>query len=462
MDLIKPKILVVDDDEAILEQIKWSLKKDYEILLAGDSNNAIKIVKTAKPDIVLLDLALTQNGSAEEGLQLFEDIQMLNSYIKVIIMTGNEQRELALKAVQMGAYDYYRKPIELQELRVILKRALQLQKLEMQLKMKAFEDENGISDGELIGKCPKMLEIYDIIKRTSHTDATILITGESGTGKELVAKAIHLQSPRKDYPFIVINCGAIPDNLLESELFGHEKGAYTGAHIQRKGKFELANKGTIFLDEIGELSVALQVKLLRFLQDHEIERIGGREPIELDVRIIAATNRDLEAEVEAGNFRADLYYRLSVITINMPPLRERGEDIMTLAKHFFKKFNYEYQKNLLGFSVAAEKIIMEYSWPGNVRELENKIKRAVIMAKDSFIMPEDLNLTKQFDTRPRRSLKEAVEAFEEKFIQDALIRNRGNVSRTAKELGVNRTTFYDMLHKYNIDHTKYKKLARGK
>lgn len=454
MEKKKNKILIIEDEEGIRDQLKWSLKQDHEVLLAANAEQGINLVKTEIPDLVVLDLSLSANGDAGEGLQVFEDIQLLNSQIKVIIVTGNEQKDLALKAVQMGAYDFYKKPIDLQEFRIILRRALYLQKLESEIKMLALENEEEFHAHEIIGQCPPMLEVYDVIKRTSHTNATILITGDSGTGKELVARAIHLQSPRKDFPFIVINCGAIPENLLESELFGHQKGAFTGAHIQRKGRFELANKGTIFLDEIGELSVALQVKLLRFLQEHEIERVGGREPIALDVRIVAATNRNLEEEIENGNFRTDLFYRLSVISMNLPPLRERGEDVFTLANHFLSKFDLEYERDIRGFSSAAKKLILEYSWPGNVRELENKIRRAVIMTKHAFIMPEDLNL-KVKNSIHKRSLRHAVEEFEEGCIQEALFRNGGNVSRTAKELGVNRTTFYDMLHKYHIDHTKY-------
>jgi two-component system NtrC family response regulator len=401
-------------------------------------------------------LALSENGRDDEGLQVFEEVQLICPKAKVIIITGNEQQDIAVKAVQMGAYDFYKKPIELKEFKVIIKRALHLQKLESEVRLLTPEDEHGFFNDEIIGKCPQMLEVYDIIQRTSHTDATILINSESGTGKELIARAVHLQSPRKTYPFVVINCGAIPENLLESELFGHEKGAFTGAHILRKGKLELADKGTVFLDEIGELTVALQVKLLRFLQEREIERVGGRESIELDVRILAATNRNLEEEVAAENFRADLFYRLSVIAVNLPPLRERGEDVNILANHFLSKFKREYNNNIKGFSSESKRIIREYHWPGNVRELENKIKRAVIMARGTLIVPEDLNIKVQ-QSSGKPTLKAAVEEFEVNCIREALLNNKGNVSRTAEDLGINRTTFYDMLHKYNIDQSEYSK-----
>ncbi|MCH8956989.1 PEP-CTERM-box response regulator transcription factor [candidate division KSB1 bacterium] len=454
MDKNKKKILIIDDEEGIRDQFKWSLKQDYKVLVAGNAEEGIELFKSEHPDLVVSDIALSENGD-QDGLQLFEDIQLLDSKVKVIIITGNEQRELAFKAVQMGAYDFYKKPIDLQEFKIILKRALHLQKLESEIQLSTLENSDEFYTPEIIGKCQQMSEVYDIIERTSATDATILITGESGTGKELVAKALHMQSPRKDFPFVVINCGAIPENLLESELFGHEKGAFTGAHVQRKGRIERANQGTVFLDEIGELSVALQVKLLRFFQEREIERVGGREPIQIDVRIIAATNRNLEEEIEKERFRPDLFYRLSVIPINLPPLREREQDIFTLANHFLNKFNLEHERKIKGFSREATKLIQDYSWPGNIRELENKVKRAVIMTKNAVIIPEDFNLKFEESPQEKMNLRKAVEEFEENCIRQALLKNDGNVSRTAQELGINRTTFYDMLNRYNIDRADY-------
>ncbi|MCH8021807.1 PEP-CTERM-box response regulator transcription factor [candidate division KSB1 bacterium] len=454
MDKNKKKILIIDDEEGIRDQFKWSLKQDYEVLVAGNAEEGIELFKSEHPDLVVSDIALSENGD-QDGLQLFEDIQLLDSKVKVIIITGNEQRELAFKAVQMGAYDFYKKPIDLQEFKIILKRALHLQKLESEIQLSTLENSDEFYTPEIIGKCQQMSEVYDIIERTSATDATILITGESGTGKELVAKALHMQSPRKDFPFVVINCGAIPENLLESELFGHEKGAFTGAHVQRKGRIERANQGTVFLDEIGELSVALQVKLLRFFQEREIERVGGREPIQIDVRIIAATNRNLEEEIEKERFRPDLFYRLSVIPINLPPLREREQDIFTLANHFLNKFNLEHERKIKGFSREATKLIQDYSWPGNIRELENKVKRAVIMTKNAVIIPEDFNLKFEESPQEKMNLRKAVEEFEENCVRQALLKNDGNVSRTAQELGINRTTFYDMLNRYNIDRADY-------
>ncbi len=453
MNLEKQKILIIDDDETIREQFYWSLKDDYRVILTDNAEQAQLLIKEESPAVILQDLTLTENGKAEDGLALFEKIQLLTQTAKIIIMTGNDKKELAIQAVELGAYDFYKKPIDLDEIKIIIKRALQIRNLEMEVGRSA-DAYSDYSNYEIIGKCPQLLEAYDIIERTSPTDTTILITGESGTGKELVARAIHQQSLRKDNPCIIINCGAIPENLLEAELFGHEKGAYTGAHIARKGKFELADKGTIFLDEIGELAPGLQVKLLRFLQEREIERIGGREPIKLDVRIIAATNRNLEDELIKETFRADLYYRISVITIQLPPLRDRGKDLMLLAEHFLHTFQKDYKKQIRGFSPVAKSLIEDYPWPGNIRELQNKIKRAVIMAKQAIILPEDLNLSNP-QAIEKRSLKNKVAGYETECIKESLFRNAGNISRTAKELSVNRTTFYDMLHKYNIDHTKY-------
>ncbi|MFQ5650660.1 MAG: PEP-CTERM-box response regulator transcription factor [bacterium] len=442
-------ILIIDDEKGMREQLRWGLQNDFRVLTASGGEQGLQLLRAERPDLVVLDLALSEGGSGDEGLDIFEQIQLIDARVKVIIITGNEQRDLAIKAVQMGAYDFYKKPIELLEFRIILKRALQLKKLEAEARV--FQDEVEVAyNDEIIGRSPQMLQIFDIVDRSCETNATILINSESGTGKELIARAIHRKSPRREHPFVVVDCGAIPENLLESELFGHEKGAFTGAHVQRKGKFELADKGTIFLDEIGELNFPLQVKLLRFLQEHQVERVGGRQQLKLDVRILAATNRDLELEIERGNFRADLFYRLSVITISVPPLRERGNDIERLAEHFLAKFKTEYESEIRGFSTESKVLIREYGWPGNVRELENKVKRAVIMAQKPFIVPEDLNIggSHRAAVSP---LKNAVHEFEKNCILEALERNKGNISRTARELGVNRTTFYDMLNKYNID-----------
>ncbi len=448
--MIKDLILIVDDDEGIREQLKWALSEDYEVLLAADSTEAKEKVSKKEPDLVLLDIGLSPSSGDEEGMELLKDMMKFDPKLKVIMITGKEGKELALKAIGLGAHDYFQKPIDFDELKVIIRRALYVQKLERENEalFHRLEEEKRFED--LIGSCPQMLEVYEIIERISATDATALIYGESGTGKELVARAIHYRSPRREKPFVTINCGAIPENLLESELFGHEKGSFTGAHAQRKGKFEIANGGTVFLDEIGELTPNLQVKLLRVLQEREIERVGGNVPIQLDVRVIAASNKNLEQEMEKGNFRQDLYYRLGVISVSLPPLRERGDDIILLAKSFLAHFSKDYGKKIRGFSPEAIRGMMEYRWPGNVRELENKVKRAIIMTDGNVIQAEDLDLKH----KPRLgdlSLREAKEKVEEDFIREALAANRWNISKAAAELGISRPSLYDLMAKYGIE-----------
>ena len=449
MKIEKGKILIVDDDQGIRDQLMWSLSETYEVLLADDGATAMEMIREQRPQVVALDISLSPFGQDEEGFEVLRKTMELDPKTKVIMITGNETRHLALRAIQMGAYDYFTKPIDLQEIKVLISRAIYIQKLEREneLLLEKLEEERKFHG--IIGSCPEMIEVFDIIDRVAATNATVLIYGESGTGKELVAKAIHRQSLRKGNPFVPINCGAIPENLLESELFGYEKGAFTGAVGRRKGKFEFANGGTIFLDEIGELSPALQVKILRFLQEREIERVGGREPIELDVRIIAATNKDLQKEMEKNTFREDLYYRLSVVSFSLPPLRERGDDIVLLANSFLSHFNKEYGKNIKAFSSEALLQLQVYKWPGNVRELENKVKRAVIMARDNLVIPEDLDLLLS-EKDGKVTLKQAKDQLERQFIREALIKTRGNISRAARELGVSRATLYDLLEKHKI------------
>jgi two-component system NtrC family response regulator len=447
----KNTILIVDDEEGIRDQLYWALQDGYEVARAGSSDEALKKISAVPPDLILLDLCLNEASAADDGFGLFEKLHNRGISSKVIIMTGNAEEDAALKAVKMGAFDFYRKPIDLDEMQIIVDRALRLQFIEGQIASSQPE----LSKTEIIGESPKLLEAFNMIERTATSNATVLITGESGTGKELAAKALHQRSNRRDMPFVVINCGAIPENLLESELFGHEKGAFTGATATKEGKFELANGGTIFLDEIGDLDGALQVKILRALQEREIERVGGKKTIALDVRIVAATNRNLEEEIELGNFRADLFYRLSVITVQLPPLRERGKDIELLSKYFLQKFATEFKRRVLDFSAASKEQMMKYAWPGNIRELENRVKRAVLLSRGAIILPEDLNLQSGGNGKVRESLKDQVAEFESERIREALYRNAGNISRAAKELDVNRTTFYDMINRYGIDPNSY-------
>ena len=452
------KILVVDDEEWIRNQVKWALSKDYEVLLSGDVTSAMKITEKEKPDLIMLDISLTPNmGSGTEGIELLQNILRLDDTIKVIMITGNDTRENARRCVALGAYDFYSKPIDVEEMKVSVKRALHIQSLERENK-KLLEDLGRARQPfkDVIHGCEQMEEVLEIARRVSTTDVTVLIQGESGTGKELVAKAIHYNSNRRDKPFIPVNCGAIPDNLLESELFGHERGAFTDAHSQKKGRLELAQNGTVFLDEIAELAPSLQVKILRFLQEKEIERLGSEQTIKLDVRVIAATNSNIAEEIESGEFREDLYYRLNVISILMPPLRDRGEDTILLAKAFLNRFGREAHTNIQGYTDEALSTLRLYDWPGNVRELENKVKRAIIMAKGAYIVPEDLGLASYERKDPRGlTLKEARERLESQYIREALCRGEGNVTRAAEQIGITRSTFYNLMDKYGIDSKIY-------
>ena len=366
------------------------------------------------------------------------------------MVTGNTERGNALKAIELGAFDFFTKPPVMDEVRIVVKRALKMLELEQENRaLKKEVEAEGMSG--LLGSSLPMQEVFETIRKVAVIDVPILILGESGTGKELVAKALHRLSNRRGGPFVVINCGAIPENLLESELFGHEKGAFTGADTRRQGRIEYAEGGTLFLDEIGELSLSLQVKLLRFLQEYIIERVGGREPIPLDVRVVAATNKDLEQAVDAGQFREDLYFRLGVVTIPMPPLRERGDDVYLLSRAFLHHYKRDFKKEIKGFSEDAINALAEHRWPGNVRELENKIKRAVVMTEGEMITSKDLDLQGAVGLgSPPLSLKEARDKLEKEFIQKALLRHGGIVVRAAEELGITRQTLADLIKKYGI------------
>ncbi|MGA2331863.1 MAG: PEP-CTERM-box response regulator transcription factor [Syntrophales bacterium] len=446
----KPKLLIVDDDEDLRKQMKWAMAQDYNVLLADDRQSAAVLMRKERPAVVTLDLGLPPlPAGVEEGFALLDDILSEYGDTKVIIITGRGEKEHALRAVEKGAYDFFYKPIELDELKVVLRRAFHVSQLEREqqalrqrLSTDTFED--------MIGTSEKMQDIFSIIRKISTTEAPVLIMGESGTGKELVARAIHRLSARQPYPFIVINCGAIPENLLESELFGHEKGSFTGAHMQRIGRFEMAAGGTLFLDEIGELPISLQVKLLRFLQEKVVERVGGRELIDVNTRVIAATNRDLKESMKDGSFREDLYFRLGVIMMSLPPLREREGDIILIAKAFLERYADESKKKIKGFTNHAVDAIENYTWPGNVRELENRLKRAVIMAEGRKITPVDLELEAPKQKYETMSLKDARESLEKELVLKALTRNERNLTKTALDLGVSRPTLYDLMEKFGI------------
>jgi len=472
-------LLIVDDEESILKQLQWAFKQDFTVLTAQTADEAIAAVKTKKPGLMLLDLSLTGDPRNIDGLEILEDAILVDPHLKVVVLTGHDERENALKAIERGAYDFCSKTTPIEELRTILKRAAHLLSLETELfALKRKEGARHEFEG-IVAMSKSMLGVFETVKRVAATDVSVLIMGESGTGKELIARAIHTRSPRRDNPFVPINCGAIPENLLESELFGHERGSFTGAFETRPGKFETADSGTIFLDEIGELPPSLQVKILRFLQERVIERVGGREPIKVDVRIIAATNRNLDAMLAGQTFREDLFYRINTVSIDLPPLRDRRDDILLLAMRFLHRYNGEFSRNVRGFGEYAQKTLGLYAWPGNVRELENRVKRGVIMATGKLIQPEDLDLPYPENLRKGASgaspsgaagsdipfepmpLKEAREELERRFVVGALIRARGNVSAAAESLEVSRPTLHDLMKKHGIDPEEYR-LPKGK
>lgn len=451
------KLLVIDDSDDIRTQLKWGLSKEYAVIPAKNGDESLTLFIKNMPRVATLDLGLPphENGT-EEGFRCLQEMLRHNPATKVIVITGNNQRENALKAIQAGAYDFYQKPINLDELKVIIKRAFHLASIEQENRaLHQSLERQTARFGGMIGHCVEMQMVFSTMRKVASSDAAIMIQGESGTGKELVARGIHAMSLQKDEPFVPINCGAIPENLLESELFGHEKGAFTGAHGQVQGKVEYAHKGTLFLDEIGELPALLQVKLLRFLQDKTIQRVGGREDITVNARIIAAMNKDPAKEIGDGRFREDLYYRIGVVTINIPALRERCGDTVLLATYFLKRYTDLYKKRVRGFSAASQEQMSSYEWPGNVRELENKIQRAVIMSEGALVEPKDLGFTTASGERcvPERiscTLKEAKDRFEKEMVVAALDRNNGNIARSAEDLGISRPTIYDILKKNGL------------
>jgi two-component system NtrC family response regulator len=446
----KDKLLIVEDDEDVRRQMKWALNKDYQVLLAEDRPSAMAMVRQESPSVVTLDLGLPPYpANTQEGFAALSEI-LENTQAKVIVITGRVEKEHALRAISLGAYDYFYKPIQIDELRVVLKRAFQIHQLEEEQRdlQKRLQKEDSFEG--MMGTSPQIQDVFSVIRKVATTDVSILIAGESGTGKELVARAIHRLSSRRDQPFVVINCGAIPENLLESELFGHEKGAFTGAHMQKKGRVEAAQGGTLFLDEIGELPMALQVKILRFLQEQKFERIGGRKQISIDVRVLAATNRDLKQTMAEGRFREDLYHRISVVTVSLPPLRDREGDILLLANAFLQRHSLELKKKVAGFSQPALHALLSHPWTGNIRELENSIKRAVIMAEGRKISPADLELNGNHNGNGNLTLKEAREKIERALIVEALAQHKDNITKASEKLGISRPTLYELMDKLGI------------
>jgi len=450
---MNPKLLIVDDDEEIRTQMKWALAKDYEVLQAEDRPTAIDKFRSDHPAVVLLDLGLPPHpGNPEEGLATLSDLLAVDRSAKIIIVTGQGEKEVALRAVGAGAYDFLTKPVEMDEVKFLLKRCFHIAQLE-----KEFREMQQLLQGDgfegMLGSSAAVRTVFESIRKVATTDAPVLILGESGTGKEMAARAIHQRSPRKNGPFVAINCSAIPETLLESELFGHEKGAFTGAHAQRKGRIETATGGTLFLDEIGEIPLPLQVKLLRFLQEQCIERVGGRQEIQIDARVVAATNADLKKGMAGGTFREDLFYRLSVIQIVLPPLRERESDIRLLAQFFLQRFATQNNKSGLTFDADALRALNRHAWPGNIRELENCVKRAVIMAEGKRLTAQDLELAAVNVEATFTTLKDARENVEREMVQQALRKNSGKITAAASELGISRPTLYELMEKLGIVRT---------
>jgi two-component system, NtrC family, response regulator len=447
------KLLIVDDDEEIRTQMKWALSQDYEILVAEDRATASRIFSEQNPPVTLLDLGLPpQPGTPEEGMAALAEMLEHDQRAKIIIVSGQGEKTNALQAIGAGAYDFLTKPVDLEELKVILRRTFHVAGLERDYRSLQARMREDAFEG-LLGNSPQMHLVFSAIRKVATTDAPVLILGESGTGKEMAAQAIHRRSARKEGPFVAINCSAIPETLLESELFGHEKGSFTGAHVQRKGRIESASAGTLFLDEIGEIPLQLQVKLLRFLQEQHIERVGGRQEISVDTRVIAATNVDLKKAIAEGKFREDLYYRLAVVVVSLPPLRQREGDIQLLAREFLRRSAAANGKDGLTFGKDAVRALSDHSWAGNVRELENRIKRAVIMADGKRLTSADLELERSLEAPLSLNLKEAREAAERDVVQRALRKHSGKIAPAAAEMGISRPTLYELMEKLGIQKT---------
>ena len=443
-------LLIVEDDPALQKQMRWSFDR-YETLAAGDRESALALVRRQQPPVVTMDLGLPPDpDSTSEGFALLEQILAVAPDTKVIVLTGQNDRANALRAIDMGAYDFFAKPFEPELLTLTIDRAFRLYDLQQENKrLQAMRQPDAMSG--IITRDPEMLRVCRVVEKVANTNATVLILGESGTGKELLARGLHESSTRRSQRFVAINCAAIPENLLESELFGYEKGAFTGAAKTTPGKIELADKGTLFLDEIGELPLALQAKLLRFLQERVFERVGGRQEIAIDVRIVCATHQDLKELIKAGRFREDLYYRLAEIVTVIPPLRTRVGDAVLLANAFARRFAQEHNRGSMSLTTDALRAIEAHAWPGNVRELENCIKRAVIMADNAQITAEDVGMVAAEDDDPMAfDLRTIRETAEKKAVLAVMARVNGNVAKAAEMLGVSRPTLYDLMHRFGL------------
>ncbi len=442
----KPILLIVEDDSGLQSQLRWHFDQ-YETIVADNRQDAIAALRLHEASVIIQDLGLPPDeDGVDEGFKCIQDILRIAPNSKVIVMTGKTDRDNALRAVAMGAYDFYQKPVDPNTLDLIVQRAFHIHELEDYNRRLSVSQQEPLEG--LLTNDPQLLKICRQLEKISPTTVTCTLLGESGTGKEVMARAIHQLSPRKNKRFVAINCAAVPENLIESELFGYEKGAFTGANKMTIGKVETANEGTLFLDEIGDMPLNLQAKLLRFLQERVIERVGGRSEIPVDVRVICATNKNLEEMVKDGSFREDLFYRICEMTVMIPPLRNRLGDKVLLARHFKLKFAKEHGQNVTGFTPDAIAAIENYTWPGNIREMENKIKRAVIMADGKHITREDLGLAEAGELS--LNLRHVRQEAERGAILRALSMTDNNISAAAKLLGVTRPTFYDLIKKYGM------------
>ena len=448
--MTKTKLLIVEDDEDIRTQLKWALSGDYAVVTAGDRAAALAAFTADCPLVTLLDLGLPpQPNRPDEGMAVLSSFLTLNPLAKVIVVSGQGEKQNALAAIAAGASDFLCKPVDMDQLRLLLQRCSYLAELEKEYR--ALErSEDGEVFEDMLGSSPRIRAVFDFIRKAAPSTAPVLILGESGTGKEMAAQALHRRGAQKSGPFVAINCNTIPENLLESELFGYERGAFTGANTQRKGHVEAAAGGTLFLDEIGELPLSVQVKLLRFLQEKCFQRVGGRQEIHSDVRILAATNKNLRELAASGKFREDLYFRLAVLVLTMPPLRERGDDILQVARTFLHCYAAEHGKPSLTFAPDALRALTLHRWPGNIRELQNRVRRAAIMADGKRVTARDLELAEALSAVPSQTLKEARESVEREMVQEALRRHSGKITSAAQDLGVSRPTLYELLEKLGI------------
>ena len=444
------RLLIIEDDPGLQKQMKWCFD-DADIALADRRDPALAELRRLDPQVVTLDLGLPPDaGGAGEGFALLKSILELRPQTKVIVITGREEREYAARAIGMGACDFYQKPLDPDTLTFVVNRAFRLVELEEENRRLGERKESPLSG--IIATSPEMLETCRHVEKIAAADITTLVLGETGTGKELIARAIHALSDRADAPFVAINCAAIPENLLESELFGHERGAFTGANQLKRGKIEIASGGTLFLDEIGDMPAPLQAKMLRFLQERVIERVGGHTPISVDVRVVAATHRNLDGMISTGDFREDLYYRLAEMVIHLPPLRERSGDAVALARVFVARFAEQLKRPVKGLSADAIALISRHSWPGNVREMENRLKRAVLMTDGHYVTARDLNIHHDENSPAplALNLREVREQSESRAIRMALQLSGNNIAAAARQLGVTRPTLYSLLEKYHI------------